>query len=174
VTVKDIRLSFPSLFTARAFAEGGTEKFSATALMEKGSENHQRIEAAMRAVASDKWGANVPSSVIYCLRDGETKDGDGYGSGVVFFGASSTRRPTVVNRRVEPVVEGDRECPYAGCYVNLTCTIWAQDNQYGKRVNAEINAVQFVRDGDAFGAAPIRAEDCFEDLEAADDGADLM
>lgn len=39
---------------------------------------------------------------------------------------------------------------------------WAQDNNYGKRVNATLLGVQFVRDGAAFaggttGAAPTNA-----------------
>jgi len=45
--------------------------------------------------------------------------------------------------------------PYAGCYVNMSIRLWAQDNQFGKRVNAQLRAVQFVKDGEAFGDKPV-------------------
>ena len=49
---------------------------------------------------------------------------------------------------------------------------WAQDNQFGKRVNATLTGVQFVRDGDSFGGARVAAADDFDVLDDAepDDG----
>jgi len=41
--------------------------------------------------------------------------------------------------------------------------LWAQNNQYGKRINAQLDGVQFVRDGDPFGdgAVGVDAFDVF-------------
>jgi hypothetical protein len=62
--------------------------------------------------------------------------------------------------------------PYAGCYVNCALNIWAQDNQYGRRINAELVSVQFLRDGDAFSGGVRSTGDEYEDLsEGADDEA---
>jgi hypothetical protein len=58
---------------------------------------------------------------------------------------------------------------YSGCYVNMTVTLWTQDNEYGKRVNANLRAVQFVKDGEAFGVAPVDAEEEFDEVEIEDD-----
>jgi len=33
--------------------------------------------------------------------------------------------------------------------------VWAQDNQYGKRINAKLRAVQFYKDGAPFGEGRI-------------------
>jgi len=151
VTLRDVRVSYPNLFEPRAFSPGDREKFSATFLIEKGSENQKVVEDAIRAVARGKWGDNVPNPLKHPLRDGSEKESAGYTADQVFFSANTTKRPVIVNRTAEPVVDGDPEAPYAGCYVNATVSFWAMDSAYGKRVCCELRGVQFVRDGDAFG-----------------------
>ena len=47
-------------------------------------------------------------------------------------------------------------------------TLWAQNNGYGKRINAQLDGVQFVRDGEAFGEGGISA-DAFDSFENSDD-----
>ena len=43
--------------------------------------------------------------------------------------------------------------------------VWAQNNQYGKRINAQLDGVQFVRDGEPFGEGGISVDafDAFGD-----------
>ena len=83
---------------------------------------------------------------------------DGFGEGVFFFNASNTKRPTLVDRDRAPLIEDDGK-PYAGCYVNAIVKPWAQDNQYGKRINFSLEGIQFVRDGEAFGGGGATTED---------------
>jgi Protein of unknown function (DUF2815) len=86
----------------------------------------------------------------------------------------------VYGRQRQPVVEGDKEAPYSGCFLNTNITLWTQDNTFGKAIRANLRIVQFAKDGPAFsGAAPARAEDELEALEdktpagvAASDGFD--
>jgi hypothetical protein len=68
----------------------------------------------------------------------------------------------VINRDKSPIAEGDNVV-YAGCYVNGIVSLWAQNNQYGKRINAQLDGVQFVRDGEPFGdgAVSVDAFDAF-------------
>ncbi len=47
--------------------------------------------------------------------------------------------------------------------------LWYQDNHYGKRINASLRNVQFVKDGEPFGAKPVAPEEDFEALEGAED-----
>ena len=96
--------------------------------------------------------------------DGQGEVKEGYADMWV-IGASEFVRPAVANRSGGPVVEGEPQAPYGGSYVNATITLWTQNNKWGKRVNANLRGVQFVKDGDAFGRAPISAEDEFEALE---------
>jgi hypothetical protein len=57
--------------------------------------------------------------------------------------------------------------------VDVSIDVWAQDNNYGKRVNASLRGVKFARDGEPFAGGGAATEDDFEfeaaDTEAADD-----
>lgn len=171
VRLKNVRLSFPALFEAKAVNDGEA-KFSAAFLLKKGADAAQikLVQETIESIKKQKWGTNIPKGVKVCLHEGSEKDFDGYDETVMFISSSSSRRPVVVDRDLQPLVREDSK-PYAGCFVNCTLRLWAQDNKYGKRVNAELVAVQFARDGEAFGAAPVDAEEEFESLE--DSSVDL-
>jgi len=70
-----------------------------------------------------------------------------------------------LNKDKSPVVEADGVI-YSGCYVNAIIDLWAQDNQFGKRINATLLGVQFAYDGDAFasGGSGVSVDD-FDDLD---------
>lgn len=169
IKLTNVRLSFPHLFTPHSMEEGQEKKFSATFLLD--NEKHKalinQIEKQIERMAIDAFKKKV--SFKSCLRDGNDKiDLDGY-EGCMFIPASRKTRPAVVDRDVNPVTEEDGVL-YAGCYVNATIRLWVQDNKWGKRVNAELRAVQFVKDGESFGVAPVKAEDEFE--QVSDDVSD--
>lgn len=165
IKLPNVRLSFPHLFHAHAAEEGQEPKFGAAFIMD--NEKHaallDHIDKVIDRLALDYWKKKVPFK--RCLRDGNEKaDKEGYGDGVSFISASRKTRPAVVDRQVNPLTEEDGVI-YAGCYVNATIRLWVQDNKFGKRVNAELRAVQFLKDGDSFGAAPVNAENEFEPVE---------
>jgi len=175
VTLSNVRLSYPNLFKAVAFQKDQEPKFSAVFLLNKKADAKQieSFKAAMKAVAEEKWGVGkVPKAVKLCLRDGsEKEDTDGYGADVMFFSAASNKRIPVVNRDLTPLDESSGK-PYAGCYVNVVVRLWAQDNDFGKRVNAQLRTVQFVKDGEAFGDKPADPTKEFQALPE-DDGSAL-
>ena len=161
--IQNVRLSFPHLFKASSFTPGQDEKYSATFILEPGHPQLEAIKAEIEAVAKEKWPKGIPSSVKVCLRPNSEKALDGFVEGGYFFNASNPSRPTVIDANRSPLVEADGK-PYAGCYVNAIVEFWAQDNQYGKRVNASLSGVQFVMDGDAFGGGRAASADDFPDL----------
>ncbi|WP_155814796.1 ssDNA-binding protein, partial [Serratia symbiotica] len=113
-------------------------------------------------------GPTLRSTLKICLHDGDEKaEYEGY-PGNKFFSASNKARPRIVDRDNTILVQADGR-PYAGCYVNAVIDIWAQDNKFGKRINASLGGVQFYQDGDAFAGGGIASEDDFGSLE---DGAD--
>lgn len=166
VKLNNVRLSFPHLFTPQSMEEGQEKKFRATFILS--NEHHAAliasIEKLIDRLALDTFKKKVPFKS--CFHDGNEKpDVDGYGDGVMFITASRKTRPAVVDRSVNPITEEDGII-YGGCYVNATIRLWVQDNKWGKRVNAELRAVQFVKDGPSFGAGPVNAEDEFEPVDA--------
>ena len=88
----------------------------------------------------------------------------------MFISARCDRRPQVVGRDMSSLVEGDGIL-YAGCYVNATVRLWAQDNKFGKRINAQLRAVQFVKEGSRFGEGTVDVSKEFEALPDEDEGA---
>lgn len=174
IKLTNVRLSYPQLFEAKAGPDGGKPKFSASFLMDKVT-NAAVIAAINKAidfvVREDAKGKR-PVPKMICLHDGSEKEGtDGYGAGVMFVSARSDQRPGVVGPKLERLEATDGK-PYAGCYVNATIRLWYQDNKFGKRVNAALRNVQFLRDGDPFGASVAAPEEEFsEEAEASvDDG----
>jgi len=166
ITLKDVRLSFPALWKAKAINDGAA-KFSCSLLLNKESDAAQitAFRAAAKEVAIAQWPTGIPKSVKNCIHEGSEKDYDGYDETIMFVSASSNNRVPIVDIDRTPLAEADGK-PYAGCFVNAVVRLWAQDNQFGKRVNAQLCGVQFVRDGESFGEKPFSVEDEFEDLSA--------
>ena len=193
--LKDVRLSFADIFDAKAFGDDPDAKprFSANFLIPKdtpeGKALVEQIKTAMKTVIATKWPTDAPKlkGDKLCLRDGEPKDEDsgqpeelyeGYAGHFFLSAASSEDKPPVIvdSRKGAdgkfPVLTKASGRPYAGCYVNAVVRIWAQDNKWGKRVNASLEAIQFFRHGDAFsGAKPVDANSVFDDAGADDDFA---
>ncbi len=181
--LRNVRVAFPQLFTAKAVNGEGEPAFSAAFLLSPKHPQIAEINKIVEAVASEKWKGKA-AEVLKTLRatdkallhNGDTKsDYDGY-AGNLFINARSKTAPLVLSADRVKLTEQDGKI-YAGCYVYAQLEIWAQDNQFGKRVNASLKGVQFFKDGDAFaGGAPASADE-FEDLSASGEtetaGADL-
>jgi len=175
VLLKNVRLSYPSIYKAKVFGgsdggdSSGEPKFSAVALMDPttkiGKVNIAKLEDAIEHVKRTTWPKGAPkfSPTKICLKDSEDLEEmkEGY-EGMMYVTASNARKPRVLDVDGQDVREGEEGAPYAGCYVDMIVRVWGQDNKYGKRINASLEGVKFRADGEAFGAAPIDADD-FED-----------
>lgn len=164
--IKNARLSFPSLYTKSVF-NGKEGKYEATFLFPKTDEDtYKAIMAEIDACKAENK-VKVSASNL-CIKDGdevfEEKGYDGY-EGMWAVKASNNKRPTVIDREKSPITEED-DIVYAGCYVNALISPWAQNNSYGKRINANLLGVQFVKEGDAFGdGAKVADTDEFDELD---------
>jgi Protein of unknown function (DUF2815) len=169
-----VRLSFPDIWKPKAIKEDDVPKYAAAFLLDK--KDHEeligQIKGAIWGLAIEAFGGKEKARALLdkkklhvCLHEGSEKDYDGYGEHNLYLTASSVRRPHVIDRDKSPLSEDDRKV-YAGCYVNAAVRLWVQNNEWGKRINAELLAVQFVADGEPFGAPPFNVEEEFEDLDA--------
>lgn len=172
-TFNDARLAFPDIF-----APNKDGKFAAAFIFPHDHKMLPALQAAIQEVGKAKWGPKWPQ-INKELKAGDNllvHDGDSKASyvgyeGNLFFNANNTVRPTVVDRDRTPLVAADGK-PYSGCHVNVIIDIWAQDNQYGKKVNAQLQGVQFLKDGEAFsgGGTAADASDFDEIVDGADAG----
>lgn len=149
IKLTNVRLSFPSLFRKATFS-GEETKFEATFLLDKvaHADKIAEIDAAIKALIKDNLKGTKLAADKVCLRDGDDVEYAGY-AGSMSIKASAPKRPLVLDRDRTPLTEADERL-YAGCYVNASVELWAQNNQWGKRINCNLLGVQFFKDGEPF------------------------
>jgi hypothetical protein len=197
VRLKNVRLSFAHLFEPQPgkvderTGVKGEDRWNASFLIDKntpeGKAELKKVQAAAAEAKTAKWGApqNWPKLKPdrLCLRDGDLENYDGYdghyylaaGRNVKTKDGAENPPPVLVDR--DPSVALDRKSGklYSGCYVNAVVRIWAQDDKkYGKRLNASLEAVQFLRHGDAFGARPVDPMEAFQDETTEEEVGEYM
>jgi ssDNA-binding protein len=179
VVLKDVRLSFPDLFVPQLFQNKPDSKarYNASFLVEPNSANDKALRAAILEAAKETYGKKADAllkswennSNKYCYMDGDLKEYDGY-AGMMALSAhrnSDQGAPAVVDRDKNVKLTAADGRPYAGCYVNASVDIYAQQGTY-PGIRASLVAVQFVRDGDAFAGTPANTDD-FDDLAVSED-----
>lgn len=177
IKLNNVRLAFPALFEAKTVNGEGAPAFSASFLLTPDHPAIPELREAFEKMGQAKWGAKWPTvkktieaKDAFALHNGDSKaEYEGY-EGNFFISARNKTRPVVIDRDKTPLVEADGK-PYAGCYVNASIELWAQDNNYGKRINASLRGVQFLKDGEAFAGGGIASDEEFDDL-ATDDFAE--
>lgn len=183
LTLPNVRLAFshPGLFIADNVQGEGQKKFSCSLLMTPGHAGIKMVKDAALKVAQEKWGAKAAQMIAamelqdkHPLHNGDTKSNyDGF-PGNFFVSCRSVKQPLVIYRDKTPISLQDPRL-YPGAMVNAIITLWPQDNQYGKRVNAEINGVQFFANNDSFGGGGAPAsEDEFADLGVGEEEFDPL
>jgi hypothetical protein len=171
IKMHNVRLSFPSLFRKAVFS-GEETKFEATFLLNKETQADKiaEIEQAIEAMIRDNLKGTKLKEDKICLKDGDEIDYAGY-AGHMSIKASNNKRPMVFDRDKTPLSEDDNRI-YAGCYVNAIVELWAQNNQWGKRINANLLGVQFFKDGEPFSDGVVATADDFDAF--TDDEEDFM
>ena len=92
--LKNVRLSFPSLFEHAQYQGNSLEKYEATFLLPKDGDDAKAVQAAIKAVGTEVLGKEWSKAKL-CLLDGDTKDYDGY-EGMMALKASTkkaTKKP---------------------------------------------------------------------------------
>ena len=181
IMLQNVRLAFPNLFKPTTVNGEGEPAYSASLILPPDHPQIEELRKAQEAVGKDKWADKWPgikkeitTKDRFALHDGDAKSQyDGFpGNFFVATRSKQSARPTVIDRNKTPLTEADGR-PYAGCYVNCSIELWAQDNAYGKRINAQLRGVQFLRDGDSFGAGAPASADEFDDVAEGADAEDL-
>jgi hypothetical protein len=119
-------------------------------------------------------GKNIGADRL-CIRDGDNGGREEY-AGHWFMTSSTNRVPVVMRANKDEVFDEESNPIYAGCYVNAKVKLWAQNNtDGGKRVNAELVAIQFAKDGERIGgSAPVSREDAMDGFDEADEDDDIF
>lgn len=188
VHLKEVIVSFPQLFEARAFDANSDEKFSADFLIERGSAHEKLMKDAIQAEAVKLWADKASAKLkavaaagkVWCLRDGDgrvNKEGEAYPGypGRLYVNAKNTLRPLVIDGNRTPLTAADGK-PYSGAIVNAILDVRVS-NKPSDQAYAYLLGVQFVKDGERLAGGSVAAADDFEAIpdqaapEAAKSGA---
>lgn len=193
VQLRDVRLSFPDLWEAVQFEGTGPFAYKGSFLQPEGqkvflkqADNSWKpatMAALIKQVATEAWKTKADAILKtlegnpqkICWYDGNLKEYDGYEGNFVLASSrgQDKGRPSIIDRDTTPLTSSDGK-PYAGCYVNATVELWAQDNKFGKAIRATLRGVQFLRDGDSFSAGTPLDDSEFDAVEAPPDAEDSL
>ena len=177
--LNNVRLAFPNIFEPQV-SEDGKASYGATVLLDPNDPQVKAINATIDAVAKEKWTSKadvmlkqIRAADKTALHNGDTKAQYAGFEGTMFVSARNPVRPTALDADKTPLQGTDGRI-YAGCYVNAVLEFWAQDNKFGKRVNATLMGVQFFRDGDAFSGGGAASAADFDDVTTGAESADFV
>lgn len=164
VMLENVRGAFVhDLFTASTVEGQGKPAFSFTAIVKRDDNaNIQKLLQGLLTAARNKWGPQgdaqyqaLAAAGRICLRDGNAKPDVAGFPGNLTVGMRSPIQPKFFNEVPQEMTAAQAQASgkfYSGAYFNVSLAIWAQDNQYGKRLNAQVRGVQHVADGEPLGS----------------------
>lgn len=196
IRLDNVRLSYPWVGKAQKNTDDDgneTWTYSCVALLDKDT-HIEAMKMCRDAVVrlektkpADKNGKpfKVPASKRF-IKNGDAVDEDGdrlygpEGEGMWMVSSRERNRPLLRGPKKDPKTgKAQRLTPeqatsmfYGGCYGTVLIRPWLMDNKYGKRINAGLVAVQFLRDGEPFGEGRIGEDDADESFDGEDAGDD--
>lgn len=173
ILIPNSRLGYPKLWKAEAIKNVTDSKprFGCAIYLPKTDEaTKAKLDKQIAALSKLHFKGVKPKSKDICIVDGDGEDGDENTKGYWIVSANraeSQGRPQVVDRSRKAIDSADASKVYAGCVCNFLVSFYVPKN-WGK-ICASLEIVQFVKDGDPFGAARAAAEDVMPELPDEDE-----
>lgn len=161
MTINDVRVSFPHLFTKPVF-EGKLQKYSVKLLLDPVTDKStiDRIQAEIDRLLKEKNKGRKLSAEKYCLKKAPGEGEEGYRSeheGKMVLTATSKNRPFVVDAQRQPIHDEEESPIYGGCRVNARISLWFV--QKAKFISCNLHAIQFHKDDEAFDGSHVDYDD---------------
>lgn len=193
IYLTNARLSFPHLVEPRASVDNpaAPKKYSADFIVEQTNPGFAQFMQRYAEMAAAKWGEHANQVMQLIQADRKLRC---YGSGLekidkksfkpyagyenmVFIAANKDQMPQMIQADGKPVEAGNvmayqalARKMYGGCYVNVALKPWLQENKHGRGVRCDLVAIQFARDGEAFGEGVADASGMFAPVAAGPAG----
>lgn len=170
IILRNVVLSYPNLFepyVSRTAKPGDKPKYSAKFYLSKATQKQeiQALAVHLKKLAMESFKSGIAAK-DYFLRNGADSGKEEQAN---FFTVSSSEkiRPVVYDRNKAILSREDEdEKMYAGVIVNAQIMPWVQKNDFGKKINANLLSVQFVKHGERLGRAPVETASDFEDISS--------
>lgn len=176
VMLKHKRIGFPALAEKQSVGDGEPAYGGRLIIAPDDKDIAALIEPAMLAAAKVRWKDDAEAVLAFLkeedkcafsrkeYRNKKTMKVYGGFEGMFHLGMRSAKtQPTIFDQYGEPVTDKAKITAliYSGCYVNAKVEFWAQDNNFGRRINCTPLGIMFAAEGESFGggAAPAAVDD---------------
>lgn len=166
VVTGKVRFCYVNVFEPTAMNEGETLKYNICVLIPKSDTKtvekiKNAIEVAKQAgkakLANKNGQLPADAALKLPLRDGDVERADDPAfKNCYFINANSTRKPSIVDRDLNPIME--KEEFYSGCYGRASINFYAF-NVSSKGVAAGLNNLQKLEDGEMLAGGSTAEED---------------
>ncbi len=164
-----VRVLYPNVLEAKGY-QGNTPKYSASFLIPKDHAFAKTLWAAVDLLHKTKGEKKRLPEDRICIDDGDYAGKPG-GEGCWIFKASNRNRPQVLNRDRSPILEVDQSPFYSGVTCDAVCSLWFMNNQFGKRVLANLYAIRFLESTEALSGQARDFSTTFPELPEVDGNA---
>ena len=185
IKLENVRLSYPHLskpYAGKPKNENDkpqTPKYGVVSMLPKTT--HLDAKNLVRDAVEELLKANDNATVSkekWCLKNGDDHENESY-KGHWILSAREERRPGVRDKRGGLVTEPEKvaDLIYGGAWGHVLIRLWYQDGKkggagYGKRVNAGLQGVQFIKDDAPFGEGRVNDEAAWGDESGSSGGSD--
>lgn len=177
ITIGPVRFSYCFLNEPRpSDKEGVKPKYETSIIISKDDKKSLKlvqdaIEAAKNRGKADLWKNKIPAAYKESFYAGDEKDDeDPAYKNAMYLTARATRKPQIVDKKLQPIIDAD--AIYSGMYGYVSLEAYPYDNE-GKGVAFSLGNVMKTKDGERLGGGSTAEQD-FADLVIADDEDDLM
>ncbi|BEG98132.1 DUF2815 family protein [Bacteroides sedimenti] len=163
VVTGKVRFSYAHVFTPHAIEEGQEPKYSVSIIIPKKDKKtiakiREEIEKLTKEFLQAKGLTKLPAKFYIPLRDGdEEREDDPAYANSMFLGASSKRKPQIVDDSVQPIIDSDEF--YSGCYGRASINLFLFDKAGNKGIGVGLNNLQKLEDGERLGGGSTAEED---------------
>jgi hypothetical protein len=165
--------SYANVFKPTAMDDKTEPKYNTQFIWKKSDKaTTKKFEAAIKAAKDkfikEKLGGKEPKKFDLPIRDGdEEKEGIEEYEGCWFISAKSYRKPKVVDRQFDMIV--DPEDFYSGCYGAIVLNFYGYDVGANKGVAAGLESIMKLADGEPLGGGGGNVREDFAAFEDFDD-----
>lgn len=180
--IKNARLGFPHLVAPQP-SDDGAPKYNGNFILAPNAPEWAELMEMVGALALEKWTVNANGVITMINADKRLRC---YGNGaekldmktglvyegfqdMVWISGSSDTRPDLRGADAQPLPPTAplNTMFVGGNYVDAVISIWPQDNKHGKGVRAQLDGVQYLREGEKFGAVGPDVGTIFEAVPGA-------
>ena len=173
ITLKNVRIAYPHLFTKNSYM-GNETGYDAWFLISKSdTENVKKIQTQIDEIQKS-LKSKIASDKV-CFKDGDLENRE-YSKGHWVLKSGSKKEKPVVLDQYKRECTQENSPIYSGCFVNVSFDLWLLKNPlYPSRISSNLYAVMFAGDGESIGAGrPSKTEvySDFDDITPASDDFD--